>query len=92
MAIGEYMEAINEEAYMNGYNRAAFLSAYLAAKHPHLLAGMSTDEEAGIYVALYSKADNAKAAELLTLLLAGVANPEVWYRFLEEEGGDIEWD
>lgn len=92
LALGEQMEALNEQAYMNGYNWAAFLHAYLTTKHPHLLAGMITDPEAGMYVALYPKAESAKADVLVALIRENIAAPEDWLRFLEAEGDEIEWD
>lgn len=92
MAIGEKMEAINEQAYMNGYNWEAFLDHYLEANHPDLLEGLDTDSEAGTYVALYETADESKADELVAVIKDLVANPEKIYTFLKDNGEDIEWD
>ena len=92
MAIGEKMEAINEQAYMNGYNWEAFLNHYLQINEPELLVGLDTDSEAGTYVALYDKADSDKADKLIDVINSLINNPDKIYSFLEEEGNDIEWD
>ena len=92
MAIGEKMEAINEEAYMNGYNWEAFLNHYLQTNQPELLDGLDTDSEAGAYGAIYDKADSSKADQLITIINGLVNNPDKIYSFLKENGEDIEWD
>lgn len=92
MAIGEKMEAINEQAYMNGYNWEAFLNHYLQTNQPELLAGLDTDSEAGTYVALYDKTDSDKADKLVGVINGLINNPDKIYSFLEEKGEDIEWD
>ena len=45
MAIGEKMNAISKEAYMNGYNWEAFLHYYLAKNAPEVLEGLKEDPE-----------------------------------------------
>jgi len=92
MAIGEKMEAINEQAYMNGYNWEAFLNQYLQINHPALLDGLETDPEAGTYVALYDKADADKAGQLVGVIKELIGNPDKVYGFLKENGEEIEWD
>ena len=47
LAIGEQMNEINEEAYMNGYNWDAFFNYYLAENAPDILESMESDPEAG---------------------------------------------
>ncbi len=49
-AVGEKMNALNPEAYMNGYNWEAFFNYYLAKYHSDILENMATDPEAGMYV------------------------------------------
>jgi hypothetical protein len=92
MAIGEKMEAINEEAYMNGYNWEAFLNHYLQTNQPELLDGIDTDSEAGTYVAVYDKADSDKADKLVGVINGLVNDPDKIYSFLKQNGENIEWD
>lgn len=92
MAIGEKMESIHEEAYMNGYNWEAFMNHYLQTTHPELIVGLDTDSEAGTYVALYEKVDSDKADKLIVIINELVKNPDKIYSFLIENGNDIEWD
>lgn len=92
MAIGEKMEAINDQAYMNGYNWEAFLNYYLQTYQPELLNGLDTDSEAGTYVALYGKTDSDKADKLIGVINGLVNNPDEIYSFLKDRGNDIEWD
>ncbi len=92
MAIGDQMAAINEQAYMNGYNWEAFLNRYLQVNHPELLEGLDTDPEAGTYVALYDNADRDKASRLAGVINGLIHSPDAIYRFLKENGGEIEWD
>lgn len=92
MAIGEKMESINENAYMNGYNWEAFLNSYLKINQPDLLIGLDTDSEAGTYVALYIKKDEARADQLIEVIKTLISTPDRIYSFLEEHGEEIEWD
>lgn len=94
MAIGEEMNAIQEEAYMNGENWDIFLQYYLAEHAPEVLVGMETDPEAGMYVAYYdSKPESeAKAKKLAAVITSLVEHPEEIYRMLQEAGDEIEWD
>ncbi|MCH5689870.1 immunity 51 family protein [Niabella sp. W65] len=92
MAIGEKMEAINEQAYMNGYNWEAFLNHYLKNNQPKLLEGLDTDSEAGTYVALYDKSESDKAEQLIGIINTLVNNPDSIYNFLRDHGDNIEWD
>ena len=52
-AIGGKMSEINEEAYMNGYNREAFFDYCLPKYAPGVADGMETGPEAGVYAAYY---------------------------------------
>lgn len=92
MAIGEKMEAINDQAYMNGYNWEAFLNHYLQVNNPGLLDGLNTDSEAGSYVAIYDNAQASKADGLIEVINSLMNNPAKIYSFLEENGEEIEWD
>lgn len=52
-AVGEKMNEICGDAYMNGYNWEAFLECYLETNFPQLLEGLDSDPEAGMYAAYY---------------------------------------
>lgn len=94
MAIGEKMNAINEEAYMNGYNWEPFFAHYFNKTNPDILIGLEPDPEAGMYVASYTlNADNeARANKFETAVKNLIENEQLIYDFLKEEGGEIEWD
>lgn len=93
-AVGEKMYALNEEAYMNGYNWDALFTYYLAQRAPELLIGLESDPEAGSYVAYYDRnAENEiKAQQLAELIVYLVENEEELYRLVREEGDQIQWD
>lgn len=92
--IGEKMNAINEEAYMNGYNWEAFFNFFLPKHHPDVFVGMETDPEAGTYVAYYTwTTENEKKAEkLVEIIKTLIENEKRLYNFLKKEGENIEWD
>lgn len=94
LAIGEKMNEINENAYMNGYNWEAFLKSYLEQKNPELLEEMETDPEAGTYVAYYklTKENEDKAEKFSKLIQSLIENNEKIYTFLRENGNEIQWD
>jgi len=56
LQIGEMMQEIQEEAYMNGENWAIFFQYYLEQYAPDLLEGLESDAEAGMYAAYYETA------------------------------------
>ena len=95
LEIGDEMNEIVEEAYMNGYNWDAFLHAYLAENAPDILVGMNTDPEAGTYVAYYEKgnAENEeKAIRFAEIIISLMEDKEQLFKFLREKGEYIEWD
>ena len=64
LAIGEQMNEINEEAYMNGYNWDAFLNYYLEENAPDILESMESDPEVGSYAAYFEDtAENEQKAK-----------------------------
>jgi len=91
-AIGEKMNEINEEAYMNGYNWGAFFNYYLSKYAPDVLEGLIDDSEAGTYVAVYELTpDNeVKANKLVEIIRDLVENEDKLYRIIQEEGENIE--
>jgi hypothetical protein len=93
-AIGQKMNKINEDAYMNGYNWEAFFNYYLPKYAPDIAEGMETDPEAGMYAADYALTpeNEAKAEKFKDIIIGLVENEEELYRIVREEGGEIEWD
>ncbi len=93
-AIGEKMNEINEEAYMNGYNWEMFFNYYLEKYEPDILEEMEADPEAGMYVAYYNDtAENKKRAEKFAQIIENlIENEDTLYKIVTEEGGEIEWD
>ena len=94
MTIGEKMNAINEEAYMNGYNWEAFLSYYLTKFAPDVLEEMDADPEAGMYAAHYplTPENELRAKKLVEIIRSLIEHEEELYRIVQEESGEIEWD
>jgi len=93
-AIGEKMNEINKQAYMNGYNWEAFFNYYLPKYAPDVCVGMAPDTEAGMYAAVYSLTpeNETRAAKFVEVIRSLVENEEEIYRIVREEGDEIEWD
>ena len=91
--IGEKMNEINENAYMNGYNWEAFLNYYLSLRAPDVLEGMITDPEAGLYAAYYEKnAENeVRMNKFIEIIRYLVENEDELYKFIRAEGENIDW-
>ncbi len=94
LAIGEKMNEICEDAYMNGYNWGAFLEFYLEKNALELLEGLDADPEAGMYAAYYEgvEGDLAKAEKFAEMIESLIENENKLYAFLREEADNIEWD
>ena len=94
LALGEEMNEVREEAYMNGYNWDAFLNYYLAVNAPEILEDMETDPEAGTYAAYFENgvANEDKVKRLAEIIVYLVENKEVIFKILRENGDEIEWD
>ena len=92
--IGEKMNEINEEAYMNGYNWEAFFNFYLPKYAPDVLIGMDNDSEAGMYVAYYALTpeNEARAEKFAGIINSLIENEEELYRIVRDEGDEIVWD
>ena len=93
-AIGEKMNQLNEEAYMNGYNWEAFFNYYLPKYAPDIMEGLDSDPEAGMYAAYYKLTpENEKRAEKFIEIIRGlIENENELYRIIRAEGEGIEWD
>lgn len=94
LALGDEMNEVREEAYMNGYNWEVFLNYYLAVNAPEILEDMKTDSEAGGYVAYYEDgtANEGKVKRLADIIVSLVENKEEIFKILREKGNEIEWD
>ena len=94
LALGQKLEAICSDAYMNGYNWEALLRHYLETNAPELLEGMKTDPEADMYVAYWplTPENEERARRFEELLRALVEDKEGLCRFVREHGEDVEWD
>lgn len=94
LAIGERMNEINEEAYMNGYNWDAFFNYYLAKNAPDILENMESDPEAGSYAAYFedTRENEERAKRFADIIISLIENEEDIYKILREKGDEIEWD
>ena len=94
LTLGEEMNEVREEAYMNGYNWEVFLNYYLAVNAPEILEDMEMDSEAGSYVAYYEDgaANEGKVKRLADIIVSLVENKEEIFKILREKGDEIEWD
>lgn len=94
MALGDRLQAINENAYMNGYNWEALLLFYLRKQHPDILEDMGNDPEAGMYVAYYdlNAANEAKAEKLAGVIRELVEDETRLLDLVRANGDAIEWD
>ncbi|MGQ8820577.1 hypothetical protein EIM44_04700 [Bibersteinia trehalosi] len=93
-ALNERINAEYDEAYMNGYNWAAFLRAYLSIYRPSLLELLEEDPEPGCYYVTYplSEKSKEKAQELKKIIVYLVEHEEEILNFIGEHLDNIEWD
>ncbi len=84
---------INEDAYMNGYNREALLNYYLEEKCANLLDEMDVDSEASTYVAYYhlTKESIEKSKKAMSLMTEFIENEEKLFEFVIENNNEILW-
>ncbi len=94
LQIGDKMNEINAEAYMNGENWDIFLAYYLRKNNPDILHGMRSNSEAGMCCVEYEQTseNEAKADKLIEIIESLVENEQIIYAFLKKEGGNIGWD
>lgn len=94
LAIGERMNEINEETYMNGYNWDAFFNYYLAKNAPDILENKESDPEAGSYAAYFedTRENEERAKRFADIIISLIENEEDLYKILREKGDEIEWD
>lgn len=95
MAIGEEMNKICSEAYMNGYNWDAFFNCYLAKNDPEILDLIESDPEAEMYSAFIedindeSKAMIKRFGQIIEDLFD---NEDKILSFIKDNAEEIEWD
>ncbi len=94
ITIGEKMNEINDDAYMNGYNWEAFFNYYLPKYAPDVCENMKTDPEAGMYVAYYdlTPENEARAEKFVEIIKYLVEHEEELYCIVREDGENIAWD
>ncbi len=92
--IGEKMNELNKDAYMNGYNWEAFFNYYLSKNHPEIREKMDTDPEAGMYVAYYelNPENEKKAKKFVEVIENLIENENKLYDIIKNEGDKIDWD
>ncbi len=94
MAIGEKLEEINENAYMNGENWGILLDFYIEKNAPELIDTYESDPEAGMYAATFeSSPEGEKAAQAMAdIIISLVEDENKLIDFVSEFGDEIEWD
>ncbi len=95
MAIGEKMNEMYDEAYMNGYNWDAFMNCYLEQNAPEILEVIDSDPEADMYSVYFEDVsdENKELAEKLVQIIDDLLSSEARViSFLESNADVIEWD
>lgn len=94
LAIGQKMNEINEDAYMNGYNWDAFFNYYLAENAPDILESIDSDPEAGTYVSYFeeNEENEEKTKRFADIIISLIEHEEDIYEILRKKGDEIEWD
>lgn len=94
MKLGDRLNEIEEQAYMNGYNWDALIGYYLNINAPEVLIGLETDPEAGMYAGYYDNNDEnmMKAQKLAECIRKMIDDPDELCEFVEENCADIPWD
>ena len=94
MALGEKLYALCPDAYMNAYNWDALFRYYPEEHKPDILEGMDPDPEAGMYAAHWplTPENEAKAKRFEEIIRSLAEDAETLCRFVQENGGEIEWD
>ena len=79
---------------MNGYNWEALLRYYLEKNAPDILEGLDPDPEADTYAAHWplTPENEAKAKRFAEIIRSLAEDAETLCRFVQENGGEIEWD
>ena len=94
MALGEKLESLCPEAYMNGYNWEALLRYYLEKNAPDILEGLDPDPEADMYAAHWplTPENESKAKRFEEIIRSLIEDDAALCRLVQEQGEEIEWD
>lgn len=94
MEAGEKISAVNDDAYMNGYNWDALFSCYLKKYEPDILKEMETDPEADMYAVFYllTPENESRAERFVEIIRSLIEQEDKLCQFVKEEGDEIEWD
>lgn len=94
MTVGEKLEKINENAYMNGENWGILLDFYIEQNAPELIDTFEADAEADMYAASFENSpEGEKAAQFMAdIIISLVENENKLIDFVSEFGEEIEWD
>ncbi len=81
LAVGQKMNEINEEAYMNGYNWDALFNCHLEEVAPDILESMESDPEAGSYAAYFkeTRENEQKAKRFADIIISLIENEDETY-------------
>ena len=95
MAIGEKINEICAEAYMNGYNWDAFFNCYLAKNDPEILDLIESDPEAEMYSAFIEDINDESKAMIKRFgqIIEDLFDKEdKILSFIKDNAEEIEWD
>ena len=95
MSLGEKMNEICDQAYMNGYNWDAFLNSYIEENKPELLEVIESDPEAEMYCVYINDVNDdtkAMAEEMAAMIESFISDEDAVLSFLKSNKDDIEWD
>ena len=95
MTLGDKMNEICDQAYMNGYNWDAFLNSYIEENKPELLELIDSDPEADMYCVYINDVNDdtkAMAEELAAMLESFLSDEGAVLSFLKSNEDNIEWD
>ncbi len=95
MTLGERMNELCPEAYMNGYNWDVFLNAYLEENKPEVLEEIESDPEAEMYCVYFNEVNDetkAMAEELAAMIEDLLSDEDAVLSFLKNNEDSIGWD
>lgn len=94
LEIGEKINEINEEAYMNGYNWDVFFNYYLNKNEKDILKELQSDPEAEMYSVYFelNEENEKRATKFAEIIDDLLNNEEKLFEIIRNEGEEIEWD